>query len=218
MLTIALCLMLQQPQAPAQAHAPAPATAPAQPAPAAAQPATPAAATPAPAAPRTSELLQVKSVYLLPMSNGFDQFLASEISRKGVFQVVTDPSLADALLTDRLGKGFELAFGQLYPEPKAETPQLHQGQEEEEEQPARPELKASPVERVTSFGRGKGTVFLVSRNSRNVVWSMYARPKTSAAKDLNNTARDVAGQLSSTVTNLAKTGGQAPAKSSWWHW
>lgn len=68
-------------------------------------------------------LAQVKSVYLLPMSRGMDQYLANCLTRNGVFQVVTDPAKADALLTDHLGASFEASVKELYPEVKpAVTP------------------------------------------------------------------------------------------------
>ena len=49
----------------------------------------------------------VKTVYLLPMANGLDQYLASRLTSESVFQVVTDPKKADAVLTDHVGEGFE---------------------------------------------------------------------------------------------------------------
>ena len=37
--------------------------------------------------------------------------------------------------------------------------------------------------RASSFSRGKGTLFLVERKSRNVVWSIYDQPKSSTPKE-----------------------------------
>ena len=45
----------------------------------------------------------VKSVYILRMGSGLDQFLASEFTKSGVYTVTTDPQKADALFTDSLG-------------------------------------------------------------------------------------------------------------------
>ena len=53
------------------------------------------------------QLKQVNTVYILAMSGGMDQFLANQITASGVFQVVTDPKKADAIITDRLGEIFE---------------------------------------------------------------------------------------------------------------
>jgi hypothetical protein len=74
------------------------------------------------------ELLKIKTVYFLPMGNGLDQYLANWLTRTGRFEVVTDPALAEAVFTDRLGAAFELSMKDLYPpaeaasDSSAETP------------------------------------------------------------------------------------------------
>jgi hypothetical protein len=69
------------------------------------------------------ELLKIKTVYFLPMGNGLDQYLANWLTRTGRFEVVTDPALAEAVFTDRLGAAFEASMKELYPpaEPEAES-------------------------------------------------------------------------------------------------
>jgi len=69
------------------------------------------------------QLKQVQSVYILPMGSGMDQYLANKITRLALFQVVTDPQKADAILTDRIGEAFERKFAELYPPPKPEKPE-----------------------------------------------------------------------------------------------
>ena len=54
-----------------------------------------------------AELGQIRSVYLLSMGSGFDQYLANQLTTQEVFQVVTDPQMADAVLTDQIGLRFE---------------------------------------------------------------------------------------------------------------
>ena len=93
-------------------------------------------------------IADVQSVYLLPMAGGLDQFLANRLV--GVFRVVTDPKLADAVFTDRLGEPFEQKLAELYPKPDAEDVEK--------------EDKATPP--VSSFGRGRGTVFLVDADPK----------------------------------------------------
>src|SRR5437870_1112001 len=87
----------------------------------------------------------VQAVYVLPMSGGLDQYLANRLTSAGVFRVVTDPKLADAVFTDQLGASFEQKLAELYAPAASDT-------ENEDEKPRR---------HVSSFGRGKGTVFLV---------------------------------------------------------
>lgn len=202
MLTFAMFLLMQQ--APAAAP-PAPA-----PAPAAAKPPAPASA-PAPPAPAAApvllpagDLVQVKNVYILPMGSGFDQYLANQVSRKGVLHVVADPARADAILTDRLGKGFEAKLQELYPEPKPEPKPKAEKEAEEEDSSASFDVKNLTQDRQSSFGRGKGTIFLVDRASKSVIWSIYSKPKSTQADDLNDTAREVAGQLTSAIQKKAK--------------
>jgi hypothetical protein len=54
-----------------------------------------------------ADLAGVHKVYVLPMARGLDQYLANRLTTEHVFQVVTDPKTADAVLTDRIGEGFE---------------------------------------------------------------------------------------------------------------
>src|SRR5206468_5543117 len=59
-------------------------------------------------------LSDIKTVYLLPMSSGLDQFLAVQLTTGAVLQVVTDPQKADAVFTDHLGESFEQTLADLY--------------------------------------------------------------------------------------------------------
>ena len=54
-----------------------------------------------------AEVFGVKTVYLLPMASGLDQYLALQLTSSGVLQVVTDPKKADAILTDGIGARLE---------------------------------------------------------------------------------------------------------------
>ncbi len=64
-------------------------------------------------------LQSVKSVYLFPMRNGFDQYLAGRLTEQHLFQVVADPKAADAVFTDRVGPSFEQMFNERLLAPKA---------------------------------------------------------------------------------------------------
>jgi hypothetical protein len=150
-------------------------------------------------APRT--LLQVKKVYLLQMGTAFDQYLASWITRDGVIHVVTDPAKADAIFTDRIGKGFEAKMEELYPETKPEPKQVKkekppEGAEDEKQHSSTSfDVHSAPQERMSTGGRGKGTFFLVDRGSRHVIWSTYVLPKTMRSSDLDAAAKEVAATL-----------------------
>jgi len=68
------------------------------------------------------QLKQVNKVYILGMSGGMDQYLASRLTSLGVFQVVADPQKADAVITDRIGESFEARLKELYPPPPPPKP------------------------------------------------------------------------------------------------
>jgi hypothetical protein len=126
-------------------------------------------------------LEDIKTVYLLPMTNGFDQFLAIRLTTGVVLQVVTDPQKADAILTDRIGNTFEDKLKELY---GAKATKSDPDGSDASKQPS-----MSPV------SRARGAIFLVDRKSRNVVWSMYERPKGNSPDEMNHAADKVAGKL-----------------------
>lgn len=145
-----------------------------------------------------ASLAQVKNVYILPMSRGMDQYMANSLTRLAVVQVVTDPSKADALLTDHLGASFEASVRELYPEAKpAAAASAEDGQEEKtpagDMKTEDAEMKVSGGERPLVSGRNRGMVFLVKRGTGEVLWSSYHDPSIRKPKDLDR----VAGKLSS---------------------
>src|SRR5882724_7580208 len=86
-----------------------------------------------------ADLSSVRNVYLRKMPKGFDQYLANHITGEHVFQVVTDPKLADTILTDQIGEKFEAKLDELYPPPEPEKP----AKPEKPEKPEKEE-KADP--------------------------------------------------------------------------
>lgn len=139
-----------------------------------------------------AQLNGIRTVYILPMGSGMDQYVANRLTRSGVLQVVADPQRADAILTDRLGSALESRLDELYPAPKKEK-------DEEDEEDSKTEKALTAREqaqfRAPSFGRGKGTVFLVDRKTRDVLWSIYERPHSASADELNRTADRIAARL-----------------------
>ena len=128
----------------------------------------------------TGDLSQVQAVYLLPMGNGFDQYLANRLTQENVYQVVTDPKRADAVLTDQVGLSFERRLAELYPPPAAPKPE---GKDEKAES-----KKEEPYKPLSTFQRGKGNIYLVDLKSRRILWSVYERPKRYQADDLDKTS------------------------------
>jgi hypothetical protein len=168
------------------------------------------------------QLHQVKRVYILAMGSGMDQFLANQFTKAGLFEVVTDPKVADAIITDNVGEPFQKKLDDLYPPPpqpkapEATKPAADSGTTVDVGNSA-PDAKAEKKDgldgvdfsgggsRSSSFGRSKGNVFVVDRNSRVVLWSVYERPKNSTPGELTKTAARVVKHLSDDLTDKKPT-------------
>ena len=110
-------------------------------------------------------LQSVRNVYLFPMRNGFDQYLAGRLAEEHVFQVVADPKAADAVFTDRVGPAFEQMFDERMLDAKPKN------------DPSR-----------ASQSGARGTVFLVSK-SKQVIWSAFDPPMDTTPKGMEKAAR-----------------------------
>ncbi len=151
---------------------------------------------------------EVKAVYLLPMSSGLDQFLASRLTSEGVVQVVTDPLKADAVLTDKVGEGLERKMHELFdpkPVPVKEEKKDEKTKEKESKDPVKVEAEKMARAGNSSWGRGRGSIFLVQRSTGNVIWSTVGQPKDSSAPQVRKTAAKITAQLKKDRT-------EAPAK------
>jgi hypothetical protein len=140
-----------------------------------------------------AELSAVHSVYLMPMANGLDQYLANRITNEHVFQVVTNPKLADAIFTDRIGEVLEEKLADLIPSP--ELVARPAPTQPSSALPGEAANKLSNPATASNFGRGKGNIFLVDPKSHQVVWSAYRTPKSSASSDMDRTASDMVSRL-----------------------
>ena len=179
------------------------------------------------------KLSEVQTIYVLPMSSGMDQYLASRLTRGHILQVVTDPAKADAILTDHLGAAFEDSLKELYPEltPAPEKPDTKaekaadQAAGKSEIKPAEKaagkeadkaatgdsrrsgsfDLKPVGAERTRPSTRARGTIFLVKRGSWEVVWSAYREPRARQGKDLDRTAGELVNQLKASLKSASAT-------------
>ena len=170
-----------------------------------------------------ADLAGVHSVYLLPMGRGMDQYLANRLTNEHVFLVVTDPKLADAIITDHISEAFQTQLEDISPTPKPPAPAKPANPEPAAKpgdeappsaKPANSESKAKPGDEAPSpgllaqpenklsnpatssgFSRARGTVFLVDAKSRQVIWSIYAPPKDFAGREMNRTASDIVSRL-----------------------
>jgi hypothetical protein len=160
------------------------------------------------------QLHEVKRVYILAMGSGMDQYLANQLAVAGIFEVVTDPKNADAIVTDNVGEAFQNKLDDLYPPPpkpkaapEATKPAADSGTSVDVGDGAAPDPKAAKKDafadvdfaggssRLSSLARAKGNFFVVDRNSRIVLWSVYERPKNSTPGELTKTASRVVKHL-----------------------
>jgi len=152
--------------------------------------------------PPSPELQHIKTVYILPMRLGFDQYLANQLAQSGLLRVVTDPKKADGVLTDHLGESFEAKLDELNPPPKPPPPPAEEAKPaastntpdtknpadtdaaaaEPAPKPAAKKAKSTSTPAAAdqssppprgSFSSGRGNVFLVDKTSRVVLWSTF---------------------------------------------
>jgi hypothetical protein len=160
------------------------------------------------------QLQKVKRVYILSMGSGMDQYLANQLTKAGIFEVVTDPKTADAIFTDNVGEAFQKKVDDLYPAapppPVATKPAVEADAALDVGQSSASDSKAAKKDALdlgagfshtSSFGRGKGNFFVVDRNSRTVLWSVYVRSKNSTPGELTKTAGRVVKHLQEDLTD-----------------
>jgi hypothetical protein len=118
-----------------------------------------------------------KTVYILPMSAGLDQYLAQWLTKDHIMQVVADPKTAEVVMTDRLGDAFERKMKEIHP-----------GDEKKSEDNTHNNFRTS---------KPRGTIFLVDAKSSQVLWSDYQKPpRSNSDGDLNRAAERIAKMLS----------------------
>jgi len=145
-----------------------------------------------------ADLGQVQSVYVMPMAGGLHQHLTNRLVKLGLFQIVADPLRADAVMTDRLGAAFESQLAEWDAElarRNAPPPSKDVKDAPRAEGDNPPPLELASRQMTTAITRGKGTLFLVDRQSRRVLWSVYQKPKSSLPDELDRTAGRVAERL-----------------------
>lgn len=118
-----------------------------------------------------------KTVYILPMSAGLDQYLAQWLTKDHIMQVVADPKAADVVMTDRLGEAFEEKMKEIRPDDEKKK-------------------KDDDTHNRYRSSTPHGTVFLVDAKTRHVLWSDHQKPpRSNSDADLNRTAEQIAKKL-----------------------
>jgi hypothetical protein len=133
-------------------------------------------------------LSDVKTVYLMPMSNGLDQYLAVQLTTGAVLQVVIDPQRADAVLTDHLGESFEQSLADLY------------GAKPQNSDKDKTDDGGGTFAHSGMQGqKGRGNVFLVNSKTHEVLWSFHEFPKDKTPGGMTRTAGRIAAKLAHSI-------------------
>lgn len=127
------------------------------------------------------ELKRVQSIYVTGMGSGLDQYLVNRLVKAGQFTIVGDPQKADAIFTDSVGENTQAKLDALL------NPEKEEKAEDKDNSPAKT--------RLTAFSKGRGTVFLIDRQSRNVLWSTFARPSRTTPEEMVKVADTIASRL-----------------------
>jgi hypothetical protein len=159
------------------------------------------------------------------MGRGLDQFIANRLTRMHVLRVVTDPAKADIIFTDEVGAALEDRLNDLYPLPLSPEAQAAAAEKAAAKEAAAKEKTDKPgayqapgpgslladtvnkADRAGSMGvsgRGRGTMFLVDVKSRDVLWSVFEKPKNSNPRELDHTAERVVKQLKEDLSPKTK--------------
>jgi hypothetical protein len=168
---------------------------------------------PALAAAADISISNIHTVFVMPMAHGLDQYVANQLTREHVFEVVSDAARADAVVTEQIGDALQARLEKLHPTPKPPEPEAEteSGKDENkadgnvagddkeapnaDAQPRAPNTFTNEEPHVSTLGRGKGTLFLVDARSRAILWSVYERPKRSTPDELDRTAKRVVNRL-----------------------
>jgi hypothetical protein len=146
------------------------------------------------AAASSVDLGTVHTVYVLPMAHGLEQYLANTLTEEHVFVIVTDPKLADAILTDHVSAGLQEKLDSLLAPPPA-PPKEGEKADAPKGSIFEPANKVENPADTATVGRSKGMVFLVGTKSRQVLWSVYDLPKDASSKELDRIASAIVSRL-----------------------
>jgi hypothetical protein len=140
-----------------------------------------------------ADLTNVHTVYVMPMAHGLEQYIANVLTAEHVFVIVTDPKMADAVLTDHLGAGLQEKLDTMLAPP---PPEPKEGDKDEAKGTLLdPINKLSNPADNSSVGRSRGTVFIVGTKTRQVLWSVYDLPKDASSKQLDRIASDIVSRI-----------------------
>ncbi|MEI9977241.1 MAG: hypothetical protein WDO73_37425 [Ignavibacteriota bacterium] len=120
--------------------------------------------------------------------------MANVLTNSHVFVVVTDPKLADAVITDHVGPTLQQKLDAMLA-PPAEKPKEGEKVDAPKGSLFEPANKLDNPADASSVTHSKGTVFLVETKSRQVLWSVYELPKDGSSKEMDRIASAIVSRL-----------------------
>ncbi|HZT37571.1 MAG TPA: hypothetical protein VFA28_06720, partial [Bryobacteraceae bacterium] len=90
------------------------------------------------------------------------------------------------IFTDKIGQSFEEKMEELYPPPAPPKSEENGGEKDP---------WGEPIQKLSSVSKARGTVFLVDRQSRNVIWSIYSPVGRTRPDDVDRRASEIARKL-----------------------
>jgi hypothetical protein len=140
------------------------------------------------------DLENVHTVYVLPMAHGLEQYLANALTAEHVFVIVTDPKMADAVLTDHVNSALQQKLDTMLAPPPA-PPKDGEKADAPKGSIFEPANKVENPADNSTMTRSRGMVFLVGTKSRQLLWSMYDLPKDSSSKEMDRLASAIVSRL-----------------------
>ena len=129
--------------------------------------------------------LKTRTVFIVPMANGLNSYIASRLTRSGVVWVVLEPESAEAVLTDRVDEAF-WAWSTMHYKAAAKNSNVTINDDDP--------LRFKHL----SMGPYRGTVFLVDPRNGLIFWSMYEPTPNTTTNSLNLAAAHIAASLKKT--------------------
>jgi len=118
--------------------------------------------------------LKTRTVYIVPMANGLDRYLASRLTSTGTVWVLLEPANADAVITDRVDERFWAWSNAIFkPGHQGPVPKL---------------TEDHPDAGGPTGSSNRGTLFLVDPRTGIVLWSIYQPPANTSPNALDQAA------------------------------
>ena len=149
----------------------------------------------------------VRTVYVMPMAHGLDQYIANRLtarahsgsscgSRTRRRDFHRPSGRVAGIPAGKAASHAQAGRGSSRQRSDSDSDKDDSSASDKADKPASPKTYGdSGPPPASTFGHGKGTLFLVDAHSRVILWSMYEKPPNSSPGDLDRTAKRVVNRL-----------------------